>query len=73
MIVSTFQDDITCIVVGEDAARDAEEGVRRLVCKKYGITLSDKKDAVAPFSPVFTSIGATHDASDVTLATGVFV
>lgn len=51
--------------MGEEAAEDAAEGVKRIIGKIYGIALSDKEEVAALFCAVFTSIGATYDASDL--------
>lgn len=57
--MTTFQDDIICLVVGARGAQMTEEGVRRVAGDRYGITFINKEETTAPFAKIFMSIDAT--------------
>ena len=61
---SSFQDDITAIALGGQAAQDATEGVLRILHDRYGIPLSYKREASLEFSRNFSSIGVSYDLSN---------
>lgn len=59
--MSVFQDDITVIAIGEEAAADTEEDVPRIVEGRYQVSLSKKEEANMPFAQSFSTIGATYE------------
>lgn len=62
--ISVYQDDITVIAIGWDAANTAELQVKRILVEDYGVQLSEKTEGNVPFGHRFSSIGATYDLID---------
>lgn len=61
--ISPFQDDLTIMIVGSQAA-EFVSGRVRVILAELDIKLSSKPDANLPFATRFTSIGARYDTSN---------